>query len=132
MRWLDRSLVLPGVAAVSSCMTYVWTWADGWSNPAAVPLTSGLPREFVAKSPAFDATVKARFPIGTPVAAMGLELQQEGFARQDWSDLPGQEHHARRYDGGAPFCNQVAWVYWKADEDDRLTAVRGDYHVGCL
>jgi len=131
MRWLGRSLVLIGAAAVSSCTTLVWVWEKTWTIPP-VPLTVGLPREVVAKSPAFDERVKARFPIGTPMAEVGLELAREKFVRQDWSPTQSGEHYADRYDGGAPVCNFDAFVYWKTDESDRLTEIKGVYRVTCL
>jgi hypothetical protein len=131
MRWLGRSLVLLGVVALSSCTTRLWVWSQTWTIPP-VPLTSDLPRKTVEMSPAFDARVKARFSVGMPMADVGLELAREGFIRQDWAPLRTGEHFARRYDGGAPTCNLIAWVYWKADEGDRLTAIRGEYQVECL
>ena len=134
MTWLGRVATLLSVAAVSSCMTWLWIELktfDEKSNPPPVPLTSDLPREIVKMSPAFDEKVKARFPVGTPIAAMGSELRQQEFMRWDWSDLPGQEHHAVRYDGGG-FCKSVALVYWRSDENDRLTSIRGEYQVTCL
>jgi hypothetical protein len=119
------------VAAMSSGTTRLWVWNETWTIPP-VPLTRDLPREGAAISAAFDTRVKARFPIGTPVAVMALELQREKFIRQDWSGLPGQEHYAEHYDGGAPICNLIARVYWKSDEDDRLTAIRRNYEVTSL
>ena len=82
MRWLGRSLVILGVAAVSSCTTQLWVWNQTWTI-LLVPLTSDLPRQTVEMSPAFDARVKARFSIGAPMADVGLELAQESFVRQD-------------------------------------------------
>ena len=83
-------------------------------------------------SAAFDAKVKARFPIDTPMTVMGSELQLEKFVRQDWIDLQGREHYASRYDGGGGVCKNTALIYWKSDENDRLTSVRGEYQVTCL
>ena len=131
MTRLGRIVVLLSVAAVSSCTTRLLVWNETYTIPP-VPLTNNLPRETAKRSPAFDARVKVRFPVGTPVAAMASELLQEKLTRQDWSDLPGQEHYAQRYDGGAPVCNLLASIYWKSDENDRLTSVRGEYQVTCL
>ena len=66
------------------------------------------------------------------MAEVGLELSREKFERLDWSPLKNGEHYAKRYDGGAPVCNLEAWVYWKSDEADRLTDIRGVYQVTCL
>lgn len=120
-----------GVALVSSCATRVWVWGEGLTIPP-VPLTRDLPQETTARSPAFDTRVKARFPIGTPESAMGLELQSERFQRKDWDSRPSQEHVAERYDGGAQVCNLIARIYWQSNEDGRLTAVRGAYDGTCL
>jgi hypothetical protein len=128
---LGRLVVLLGVALVSSCATRVWVWDESLTI-SPVPLTRDLPQETAARSPAFDTTVKARFPIGTPESAMGLELQSEHFQRKDWDSRPSQEHVAERYDGGAPVCNLVARIYWRSNEDGRLTAVSGDYTATCL
>ncbi len=123
--------MLLSVAVVSSCATRLWIWGEAWTV-APAPLTDGLPREIAAQSSAFDARVKARFPIGTPMADVGLELAREKFVRQDWIPLMNGEHYAQRYDGGAPICNLVAWIYWKSDENYRLTAIRGLYTATCL
>lgn len=131
MTWLGRIVVLLGVAAVSSCMTRLWIWNETLTIPP-VSLTNDLPRETVKMSPAFDNRVKARFPVGTSVKTMASELIKERFTREDWSDLPGQEHYARHYDGGAPVCKLLASIYWKSDENDRLTSIRGEYQVTCL
>ena len=131
MTWPGHVATLLGVAAVSSCTTLLLVWDETHIIPP-IPLTNDLPRKTAEKSPAFDARVKARFPIGTPVTTMAAELLQEKFTREDWSDTPGQEHYARHYDGGAPVCNLLASVYWKSDENDQLTSIRGEYQVTYL
>lgn len=131
MRWLGRSLILLGVAAISSCTTRFWVWNQTLDIPR-VPLTSGLTGGVEEASRVFDARVKERFSVGTPMAEVGLELQREGFVRQDWGSLPTEQHNARRYDGGGLFCNRVAWVYWKSDDTDRLASINGSYWDVCL
>lgn len=131
-RWLGFSLVLLGAAALSSCTTLVAVAINAMESPPRVPLTSGLPWETVKLGAAFDMKVKARFPIGTLVSEMGEELRKEKFVREDWSDLPGSEHFAERYDGGAPGCNLSARVIWKSDANARLSAIRGEYSATCL
>ena len=123
--------MLLSVAAVSSCTTRLWGWADAWAVKPVL-LTRELPMQIVEKSPAFDCRVKARFPLGTQMTDVGNELAREGFVRQDWAPLRTGEHYAKRYDGGAPVCDLEAWVYWLSDENDRLTAIRGIYQSTCL
>ena len=128
MGWFGRSVVLLGVAAVSSCSTWMYT---AWTTPS-VPLTMNLPMQTAGKSPAFDARVKERFSVGTPMADVARELMREGFVRRDWNSLVGKEHFAERYDGSAPACAFGAWIVWKSDEQDRLTEIGGTYQVTCL
>jgi len=130
-RWLSQLVLLIGVAVVSSCTTLFGVWSVT-STTRVAALTKDLPNETVAMRAAFDARVKARFPIQSSVAAMGAELQREQFIRKDWSDLPDQEHYAERDDGGAFGCNLFALIYWKSDKDEQITAIRGDYLVNCL
>ncbi len=127
--WLGRTLLLVGVAAASACTATFW---QSYVDAKPAPLTKGLPDETVAMSPAFDARVKARFPPGTPLAGMGLELAREGFVREDWSDLPQSLHVARRHDGNNIACDFVALVFWKSDDHDRLTEIKGEYDATCL
>lgn len=128
-RWAARLAVCLAVAAVSSWST--WAWMTIRPRPA-VPLTAGLSGKWEDVSNEFDRRVKASFPVGTPVGQMGTELQRQGFSRNDWSSSIEQEHEAtRREDNG--ICNKAADVYWRADGEDRLTAVRGVYREeGCL
>jgi hypothetical protein len=98
----------------------------------AVALTAGLHGKWETVSNEFDRRVKANFPIGIPVGQMGADLQREGFSRQDRDSSIVQEHAAmRREDSFA--CRQAAYVYWRADGEDQLTAIRGEYREeGCL
>ena len=91
-----------------------------------------LPTQTAGKSPPFDARVKERFSVGTPMADVARELMREGFVRRDWNSLVGKEHFAERYDGSAPACAFGAWIVWKSDEQDRLTEIGGTYQVTCL
>ncbi len=63
---------------------------------------------------------------------MSQELRREGFARMDWESSVELEHKAGR-DESDLICNKSAYVYWRADAERRLTAIRGDYPFGgCL
>ena len=61
-----------------------------------VPLTRNLPTLIRAVEPAFDRRIQAAFPLGSSDRAMGVILQGLGFARQDWTTQPENEHWALR------------------------------------
>lgn len=130
-RWFGRVTALLIIAALSSCATLLWGWTNSLSVEPA-ELTTGLPRELAKTSSAFNERVKARFPVGMPLAEVGAELSREKFVRQDWSSLPSSQHLARRYDGGAPACSHEADVTWQSDNDDRLVWIAGSYAATCL
>jgi hypothetical protein len=98
----------------------------------AVRLTAGLSGQWSVISAEMDERVKAMFPIGSPVADMGIELQKEGFSRIDWGSSPDEEHRAMRREDRFP-CNIGAYFYWRDDGKGRVAAVRGLYREeGCL
>ena len=66
------------------------------------------------------------------MAEIGLELARQNFVRQNRCSATIVEGSAKRYDGGAAACRLDAWVFWKSDGVDRLTAIRGIHHAGCL
>ncbi|MCW0181887.1 MAG: hypothetical protein OJI70_08950 [Zavarzinia sp.] len=95
-------------------------------------LTAGLRGNWNDSSAQFDRRVKAAFSVGMPVERMFIELQRQEFTRADWSNSIEDEHDAVRREDNL-FCKIAAHVYWRADDEHRLTAVRGTYHeVGCL
>ena len=120
------------IAGISSCATLVWQWDHNFSA-FAVPLTSGLGgQEWAAISRAFDACIKGAFPIGFSVTSMGMELQHQGFSLRDWNQSVSVEREAIRQEDSFA-CKQSARVFWRANEEGRLTAIRGVYQEdGCL
>lgn len=129
MRWTARLAVILIVAVTASAATAYWMTTKA-QPPAA--LTVDLSGERQTVSGQFDQRVKASFPIGSAVSAMGVTLQNQGFFRQDWSSSVEWEHMAiRREDSFV--CNQRAYIYWRDDGADQLTSIRGAYREeGCL
>jgi hypothetical protein len=127
-------LRLCGVAVIS-VISILGTlfWSDLRSfERSQVPLTAGLHGAWAAISEEFDRRVKNRFPLGSTEKDMALELRREGFSRQDWESSVDLEHQATRDESRFP-CNQRAQVFWRADAEGRLTAIRGEYPMGeCL
>jgi hypothetical protein len=131
LRWVVRLCCAAAIAATSIFGTLVWVGLHQLDKPP-VALTAGLTGTWDRVTLDFDNRVKAAFPIGTSVKAMGAELQREGFSRADWESLSEQEHEAvRREDNFV--CKQAARIHWRASGEGRLTAIRGLYHEeGCL
>jgi hypothetical protein len=93
-------------------------------------LTANLPANWNEASAVFDARVRTRFPVGTPIPRFTSELDAEGF-KPTWHETDG-EYGAKRHEGDF-VCNIVARVYWRAGKNDAVAAVRGLYHEeGCL
>jgi hypothetical protein len=63
---------------------------------------------------------------------MGAELQRQGFSRQNWDSSIEQEHDATRREDNF-VCRQAAYVHFRVDSEDRLTAIKGEHREeGCL
>lgn len=128
-RWTRRLATTAAIAAMSIVGTLIWQAARPLRP---VPLTTGLGGKWAEVSAEMDERVKAMFPIGSPVEAMGEELEREGFRRMDWGSSPDGEHRAMRREDRLP-CNIGAYVHWRDDGTGRVAAVRGVYQEeGCL
>ena len=92
-------------------------------------LTANLPLDWKAASPIFDARIKKRFPVGTPVWHLVNGLSEQGF-EPNWPG-PGGEHNAQRIDSNY-VCDISARVYWTIDKDSKVLTIRGIRDVGCL
>jgi len=128
-RWWSYLIVSLLVAILSSGATLTYEVAR--STPTA-PLTKNLSGSWDSVSSEFDRRVKQQFPAGSMVKDMGAVLREQGFAREDWETSPLSEHKAVRHEDNW-VCRQAARIYWSADNDGRIIAIRGRYHEeGCL
>jgi hypothetical protein len=92
-------------------------------------LTKGLPSNWDAASAQFDARLRARFPVGTPVWDLATGLEAEGF-QPSWSEVNG-EYGAKR-DESDLVCRIAARAYWRVGPDGGISAIRGLYREeGC-
>jgi hypothetical protein len=131
MRWILRLGGAAAIAAISIVGTLAWVTLHRLDKPP-VPLTAGLSGTWEAVSNEFDRRVRAAFPTGSSEKDMASALQRQGFWREDWDSSIEHEHAAIRREDSF-LCNQAARIYWRADGDGKLTAIRGVYREeGCL
>jgi hypothetical protein len=138
-RWIFRIGMAMIIAVVSAVATL---WITGWT-PIKVyeppqprsSLTENLGGKTWAQSSAeVDRRVKARFPLGMPESAMTLEIQRQGFHRNDWTyQKTGNEEAAAFRSENTIICNTGAFVYWRTDASGNLASIRAEYReMGCL
>ena len=80
-----------------------------------------------------DRRVRESFPIGSAMSQVEAKLENQGFYPSIKGGLAmrGETFRVRREDKFP--CDQAAYVYWRADGNERLTSIRGDYREeGCL
>jgi len=127
------------IAVVSAIATL---WITGWTpiKPYIPPqphasLTEKLGGNTWAQASAeVDRRVKARFPIGSPESAMTLEIQRQGFHRDDWTYQKSGDEEAAAFRSEANIvCDQGAFIFWRTDASGNLTSIRAEYReMGCL
>ena len=94
------------------------------------PLTANLSWNWQESSARFDARVRDRFPLGTPISRFTADLGAEGF-KPTWYEIGGEYSAVR--DESNVVCNIAARVYWRVGKNDTLAAIRGLYREeGCL
>jgi len=130
MRWILLIVGAVVISAISIVGTLVWAALQ--MEPKPVPLTKDLSGTWAQMGSELTKRVQKSFPVGSSVSDMASELRKQGFVRQDWTTSLNEEHEARR-DENSWVCDQAAYVFWRADDKGRLTAVRGQYREeGCL
>lgn len=121
-----KDFALFGSGVIVGLAIALW-WAT--ARPPSF-LTKDLPLDWSAGSSEFDARIRARFPVGTPVGKFINALSAEGF-EPTWSEQNG-EYGAMR-DESSFVCNIAARVYWRPGNDGTVSAVRGiRREEGCL
>ena len=114
--------VLLAIAALAIVLVAGWQLV-GWVNDLRRPsLARHLPTNAQRAEKEFDRRVRARFPLGSSVAAMERALSQEGFG-------PAYAFKNSRYvrlDRSTGLLEESFTVLWEAD-GDRMTTVHGSY-----
>src|SRR5437870_1396085 len=89
-RWVIRIGMAMIIAVVSAIATL---WITGWTpikvyvppQPRSSLTEQRSGKTWAEISAEVDRRVKARFPLGSPESAMTLEIQRQGFHRDDWT-----------------------------------------------
>jgi hypothetical protein len=120
-------VVTGGAAAILLVLGVVWLVHDG-RHAELPPVASGI--AFGASSlhpnPDFTARLHARFPIGSPVAALTDELDSEGFTVD-------AAHGKANFKSGQGWpCLNILLVNWKPDPRARIASLDGYYFSACL
>lgn len=92
-------------------------------RPSDPPLLRGLPENYAAATAALTDRARARFPAGTPEAAVTAELLAQGFK------VSPPTHSAEWRREGLP-CVEIARIWWRA-EQGRVTAIEGLRNALC-
>jgi len=127
------SRVMRGVsyfgAGFVSALVVVFCWSV--RSPSS-RLTSDLPADYKLASAKFDARVRGRFPIGTPIYVLSDELEKQGF-RPAWSDDQGgyDEHIAERVNNDFG-CSYSSRVHWRLNVRGTVSSIRGLRRETCL
>ncbi len=126
VRALVLILALGLTAFVSSTLTSIQD-RDSRSGPLPA-LIDGLPGTVADARQQFAERVKARFPLGSPERVLMLDLWRQGF------EHPGEQGTRRWtiFESRTIACISNWTVTWAVDENDRLTAVDGEFVPSCL
>jgi hypothetical protein len=122
--WGLVAVLLLLTSAASSCATLLWEWQSEFVNPKLPPIISGLSGDWDERTAQLTGRLQKSFPPGTPERALIESLAGHGF-EPAWSS-DGEERQATLHWSRFP-CDYAAAVYWRADADRRVQAVRGDY-----
>jgi hypothetical protein len=77
-------------------------------------------------NPEFTRRLRARFPIGSDVAALSDELDREGFT------VDAAHGKANIKSGKGWPCLEILEVDWKADARNRIASLDGYYFSACM
>ena len=111
---------------LSGILTVVLLSACADSPPA---IGSHLPGSFSEASDAFDARVKARFPVGSDETALRAELAREKFVVS--TDKDSASDFAARYHADELVCG-ASWVIRWSVAEAKVAAIGGTYREICL
>jgi hypothetical protein len=90
---------------------------------------SHLPGTFAVASDAFDRRIKARFPVGSAVTALRVELERERFVIAPDTDSP--LNFSARYHASELACAADWVIRWSA-VDGKIANIKGSYREVCL
>ena len=120
-------VVAGGTVATLLVLAMVWLMRAG-RHEELPPIAAGI--AFGAASPHpnpdFTRRLRARFPIGSDVAALSDELDREGFT------LDAAHAKANIKSGKGWPCLEILEVDWKADARNRIATLDGYYFSACM
>jgi hypothetical protein len=120
-------VVAGGTVATLLVLAMVWLMRAG-RHEELPPIAAGI--AFGAASPHpnpdFTRRLRARFPIGSDVAALSDELDREGFT------LDAAHGKANIKSGKGWPCLEILEVDWKADARNRIATLDGYYFSACM
>ncbi len=115
-----------GWLSAGAALIAIWVW-----EPPST-LTANLIGGAEAESAQFDARVRRRFSIGTPVFELAKQLVKEGFAPA-WLDDGGSHNEyiaVRRSSDLA--CSFESRVLWRLNTERRISSIRGVRQMTCF
>jgi hypothetical protein len=120
-------VVTAGAVAILLVLATVWLVRAG-RHEELPPIAAGI--AFGAASshpnPEFTGRLRARFPLGSNVAALTDELDHEGFT------LDAGRGKANIKSGKGWPCLEILEVDWKADARNGIAALDGYYFSACM
>ncbi|MBZ6075967.1 hypothetical protein [Microvirga puerhi] len=90
------------------------------------PLASGLPNTLKEARREFDRRLDDEFPTGSSEAALVARLSQEGWGKTFQKGIEKRVTFRRKQ--SLLFAQKVS-IFWQADTQGRIVAIRGSYSV---
>jgi hypothetical protein len=123
-----RFWVVAGAAlAILLILAMVWLVRAG-RHEELPPIAAGIAFGAASSHPNLEFTnrLRARFPIGSNVAALSDELDREGFT------IDAAHGKANIKSGKGWPCLEILEVDWKSDARNRVAALDGYYFSACM
>ncbi len=116
-----------GAVALLLVLAIIWV-AHAGRREELPPIAAGIAFGGASShpNPEFTRRLRARYPIGSGIAALTDELDREGFTIDD-------AHGKANIKSGKGWpCLEILEVDWKADPRNRIASLDGYYFSACM